>query len=83
MNQFQSSFSGVKTQSSIADAFKVLGATKEDDLKIVKKKYRTLVRKYHPDIIQAQGADEHYIEDAMKKTQAINEAYETVKKELS
>jgi len=81
MRQFQSHFSGVKTQSSIQDAYKTLGASKEDDLKDIKKKYRALVKKYHPDIIQAQGADEHYIQDAMEKTQVINEAYETIKKE--
>ncbi|MDF1882211.1 TerB family tellurite resistance protein [Sulfurimonas sp. MAG313] len=81
MKHFQSSFSEVKTQSSIAQAYETLGANAEDDLKTIKKKYRSLVKKYHPDIIQAQGADEHYIEDAMQKTQGINEAYEIIKKE--
>ena len=81
MSQFQSHFSGTQTHSSISEAYKILGASAEDDLKIIKKKYRALVKKYHPDIIQAQGADEHYIEDAMQKTQQINEAYETIKKQ--
>lgn len=83
MNQFQSSYSGAQTHSSLQEAYKILGASKEEDLKTIKKKYRALVKKYHPDIIQAQGADEHYIEDAMQKTQKINEAYEVIKKELS
>jgi len=81
MEQFRSSFSGVHTHSSLAEAYRTLDASPDDDLKVIKKKYRALVKKYHPDIMQAQGADEHYIEDAMKKTQKINEAYETVKKE--
>ena len=81
MNQFRSSFSGVKTHSTIQEAYKILGASADEDLKSIKKKYRALVKKYHPDIIQAQGADEHYIEDAMQKTQRINEAYELIKKE--
>ena len=81
MNQFQSSYSGTHTHSSLTEAYKILGATAEDDLKEIKKKYRALVKKYHPDIIQAQGADEHYIEDAMQKTQKINEAYEMIKKQ--
>lgn len=81
MNQFRSSFSNVKTHSTIEQAYKVLDANPQDDLKTIKKKYRALVKKYHPDIIQAQGADEHYIEDAMQKTQKINEAYEIIKKE--
>jgi len=83
MNQFRSSFSGVKTHSSIQEAYKILDSSPEDDLKTIKKKYRALVKKHHPDIIQAQGADEHYIEDAMQKTQKINEAYELIKKEKS
>ena len=81
MEQFRSSFSGVKTHSTIEQAYKILDASPQDDLKTIKKKYRALVKKYHPDIIQAQGADEHYIEDAMQKTQKINEAYEIIKKE--
>ncbi|HIC44474.1 MAG TPA: molecular chaperone DjlA [Sulfurimonas sp.] len=81
MNQFQSHFSGVQTHSSLSESYKTLGASKEDDLKTIKKKYRALVKKYHPDIIQAQGADEHYIDDAMQKTQKINEAYEVIKKQ--
>jgi len=81
MKQFQSHFSGVQTQGSLTQAYETLGATSEDDLKTIKKKYRALVKKYHPDIIQAQGADEDYIEDAMHKTQKINEAYEIIKKE--
>jgi len=83
MNQFRSSYSNVTTHSSLNEAYETLGANREDDLKVIKKKYRALVRKYHPDIIQAQGADEDYINDAMQKTQKINEAYEVVKKELN
>jgi len=83
MKQFQSHFSNVSTHSSLSEAYEILGASKDDDLKTIKKKYRALVRQYHPDIIQAQGADEDYIQDAMEKTQKINDAYEVLKKELS
>lgn len=81
MSQFRSSFSHATTHSSISEAYKILGASKEDDLKTIKKKYRDLVKKYHPDIIQAQGADEGYIQSATRKIQEINEAYELIKKE--
>ena len=30
----------------------------------IKKQYRKLVRKYHPDIISSQDKDESYIEEA-------------------
>jgi len=82
MNQFRSNYSNVRTHSSVQDAYKILGATKEDDLKAIKKKYRALVKKHHPDIIQAQGAEQGYIEAATHKIQEINEAYEVLKKEL-
>lgn len=83
MDQFRSSYSGTTVHSSIEEAYKILNASASDDLAIIKKKYRTLVKKYHPDIIQAQGADEDYIKDATHKIQKINDAYEVIKKEKS
>ena len=81
MDQFRSSFSHASVHSSIDEAYKTLGVSPSDDLKDIKKKYRALVKKYHPDIIQAQGADEHYIQDATRKIQEINDAYEVIKKQ--
>jgi len=83
MDQFRSSFSGATVHSSIDEAYKILGASPSDELNAIKKKYRALVKKYHPDIIQAQGADEHYIQDATRKIQEINEAYEVIKQAKS
>ncbi len=80
MNQFRSSFSQTTVHSSIEEAYTILGVSPSDDLSTIKKKYRSLVKKYHPDIIQAQGADEHYIQDATRKIQEINDAYEVIKK---
>jgi DnaJ like chaperone protein len=81
MQRFASMFNANASQSSISDAYAVLGARKEDDLDTIKKKYRALVKKYHPDIMKAKGASEEYISDATKKVQEINTAYEMVKKE--
>jgi len=66
---------------SLENAYAILGASKEDDMKIIKKKYRDLVRKNHPDIITGQGASQSIIDEATKKLQEINEAYEIIKKE--
>ena len=52
-----------------------------DDDNILKKNYRQLVRKHHPDIITGQGASQNIIDEATKKLQEINEAYEMIKKE--
>ena len=46
----------------------------------IKKAYRKLVKEYHPDIIKAQGKDEAYLQEATRKTQEINEAYELIKR---
>lgn len=81
MDQFRSSFSGATVHSSIDEAYKILGVSPSDDMKTIKKRYRDLVKKYHPDIIQAQGANEHYIQDATRKIQEINDAYEVIKKQ--
>jgi DnaJ like chaperone protein len=67
-------------QTTLNEAYKILGVSENDDMKTIKKKYRELVRKYHPDIIKAQGKDEAYLKEATRKTQEINEAYEIIKK---
>jgi len=80
MQRFAAMFNANASQSSLDDAYAVLGARREDDLDTIKKKYRVLVKKYHPDIMKAKGASEEYISDATKKVQEINTAYEMVKK---
>ncbi len=65
---------------TIEDAYKTLGAQQGDDMGTVKKKYRELVRKHHPDIVTGQGANQSIIQEATKKLQELNEAYELIKK---
>ncbi|MDD5048808.1 MAG: molecular chaperone DnaJ, partial [Methanoregulaceae archaeon] len=49
------------------DYYEILGIPKNADEKEIKKAYRNLARKYHPDVCKDEGADERF-----KK---INEAY--------
>lgn len=51
--------------------YEVLGVEKNADLDSIKKAYRKLVRKYHPDVSKDP--------DAVQKTAEVNEAYETLK----
>ncbi len=66
---------------SLRNAYEILGANQGDDMSIIKKKYRTLVKQNHPDIITGQGAKQSIIDQATKKLQEINEAYELIKKD--
>lgn len=64
---------------NLEKAFEILDVNENDDLSTIKKKYRTLVKKHHPDIIAGQGASQNIIDEATKKLQEINEAYELIK----
>ena len=68
-------------QMGIQNAYAILGASESDDMETIKKKYRALVKEYHPDILMGQGKDQSIIEAATAKLQEINEAYELIKKE--
>jgi len=81
MKRFASMFNANASKSSIDEAYATLGASRDEDFGAIKKKYRALVKKYHPDIMKAKGASEAYIKDATQKVQQINTAYEMVKKE--
>lgn len=65
---------------TLEDAYKTLDANASDDMNTIKKKYRTLVKIHHPDIVTGQGASKSIIEEATKKLQEVNEAYELIKK---
>ncbi|NPA59436.1 MAG: DnaJ domain-containing protein [Epsilonproteobacteria bacterium] len=78
-DQFEQMMKNIPPQANIEDAYKLLGVSKDDDLNTIKKAYRKLIRKYHPDIIKSQGKDEAYMQEATAKTQEINQAYEMIK----
>lgn len=69
-----------KTQTmSAQDAYEILGVKESDNMETIKKAYRSLIRKYHPDIISSQDKGESYMEEATAKTQEINQAYQVIK----
>ncbi len=61
------------------DPYEILGLSKDARFSEIKKKYRELVKKYHPDILMGKGADEEIIQEGTKKLQEINEAYKILK----
>lgn len=80
-DQFESMIKNVHPQSNIKDAYELLGVNESDDMSVIKKAYREKVREFHPDIIKSQNKSEAYMEEATKKTQEINQAYEMIKRE--
>ncbi|QOG11358.1 DnaJ domain-containing protein [Arcobacter sp. FWKO B] len=67
--------------NTLENAYSILEANESDSNDDIKKKYRNLVRKHHPDIVTGKGGDEASIAEATKKLQEINEAYEIIKKQ--
>ncbi len=80
MEQFGSLNRNSIKESSIDQAYALLGIASDTSNDGVKKAYRSKVREFHPDIIKSQGASEEYLKEATVKVQEINAAYEMVKK---
>ena len=78
-DQFEKMMANMTPKANINDAYKLLGVNKSDEMSVIKKAYRKLVREYHPDIIKSQGKSEAYMQEATAKTQEINQAYEMIK----
>jgi len=79
ISSFETRMQNNKPSISLAEACKILGVNESDDMSTIKKTYRKLVRKYHPDIIKSQDKGDAYMEEATAKTQEINQAYEIIK----
>jgi DnaJ like chaperone protein len=60
-------------------AYRVLGVERNTPVEEIKKAYRNLALKYHPDKVSYLGED--FQKDAEEKFQKINTAYEKIKKE--
>jgi DnaJ like chaperone protein len=65
-------------ETSIDDAYKTLGLNVNSNQTEVKKAYRKLMSKYHPDKMMAKGASPQEIKAATEKTQQISKAYDYI-----
>ena len=63
----------------LKDAYELLGASPSDDASTLKRKYRDLAKKYHPDALRAQGLPDEMIGKANEKMAKINAAWSTIK----
>ncbi|EAI5466813.1 DnaJ family molecular chaperone [Campylobacter lari] len=71
-----------KNKLSLDEAYSVLELSNDANLSTVKKQYRILAKKYHPDILNANNVSEEELKMGIAKFQKINEAYEKIKKHL-
>ena len=63
------------------DPYKVLGVKKSDSSNEIKKVYRSLARKYHPDSVRSSGiSDPSLIKKAKENFQRINDAHQQILK---
>ena len=60
------------------DSYQILGCNEKDSDQDIKKKYRNLILKYHPDKIQAKELPEDFMTFANQKFQSIQQAYEEI-----
>lgn len=61
--------------------YDILGCNMDDDLETIKRAYKNLSKKFHPDSVAGRGLDNEFVEFANKKMQEINEAYAQIKRE--
>lgn len=77
-HQQQSGGSYYQSESSLADAYKILGVNANDEQNTVKRAYRKLMNEYHPDKLVAKGLPPEMMDVAKEKAQQIQAAYDMV-----
>ncbi|UCE88436.1 MAG: co-chaperone DjlA [Pseudomonadota bacterium] len=68
------------SETSLQEAYAVLGVGKDASDAEVKKAYRRMMNQHHPDKLVAKGLPEEMIKLATEKTQEIKSAYEQIKR---
>jgi len=77
--RYNSSKNTQRTNNYIPEHYHILGCNPQDEVNTIKKKYRALVKKYHPDF--THSTDETSKAQLLQKMQEINFAYEKIKRE--
>jgi len=79
-NQSHFASGQVNTASSLEDAYKALGVSRENSDLEIKRAYRKLMSQYHPDKLMGQGMPEDMIKMATAQAQEVQVAYDLIKK---
>ena len=66
--------------SSLDQCYAILESEPEDELSVIKKRYRRLAMKYHPDRIQSQGLPPELLTAAEEKFKEIQDAFDRIER---
>ena len=66
--------------SNVQLYYKILGCTPEDSFQTIKKRYRRLIKEYHPDRQYTTPENESIRVRALRRFMEIQEAYEMILK---
>ncbi len=70
---------GPSPEAKLKEAYGVLGAERSASDDEIRSTYRRLMRQHHPDRLAAQGLPEEMKEEATRRTQEIQKAYQTIR----
>lgn len=73
----ESAYSG---RNTLEEAYTTLGVEQHAAMPEIKKAYRRLMSKHHPDKLQGEGVSDKMLELAKERAQAIQNAYDLLKK---
>ncbi len=73
--------SNYTSATDIDSAYATLGVEKTASMSEIKKAYRRLMSKHHPDKLQGEGVTEQMLELAKERAQQIQAAYDVIKKQ--
>lgn len=69
----------IYSKTEMQKYYDILGCNSNDDFSIIKRSYRDLSKKFHPDSIAGQGLDDEFVNYATGRMKEINEAYMKIK----
>lgn len=83
LNQSHFAAGQASTATSLDDAYKALGVSKDSSDAEIKRAYRKLISQYHPDKLMGQGVPQDMLAMATAQAQEIQLAYDLIKKARS